>query len=155
MCECIYLYMSVGLCFYVGLCVMFRGIHPLWGNAAFQINFLNSSKNFPFLPFPKKFPIFIRQNFWWPLFSHRLQIWNVPLFSLFQYISPISEKLLFARIPLQISPWFRNIYAFLHTFSVLRFPPTLTLMHLCITQCTYWTPLVIKNVSIYTTILRL
>src|SRR6218665_1203360 len=28
---------------------------------------------------------------------------------------------------------------FLHTFCVFRFPPTLTMMHLCITQCTYWT----------------
>src|SRR6218665_3855246 len=30
---------------------------------------------------------------------------------------------------------------FLHTFCVFRFPPTLTMMHICITQCTYWTPL--------------
>src|SRR6218665_1415127 len=29
----------------------------------------------------------------------------------------------------------------LHTFCVFRFPPALTMMHLCISQCTYWTPL--------------
>jgi len=30
---------------------------------------------------------------------------------------------------------------FTHTLSVFRFLPSLTMMHLCITQCTYWTPL--------------
>src|SRR6218665_1167235 len=30
-------------------------------------------------------------------------------------------------------------------FYVFRFPPTLTMMHLCITQCTYWTPLADQN----------
>jgi len=30
---------------------------------------------------------------------------------------------------------------FLHTLRVFCFPPTFTMMHLCITQCTYWTPL--------------
>jgi len=29
----------------------------------------------------------------------------------------------------------------LHTLCVFRFPLTLIMMHLCITQCTYWTPL--------------
>jgi len=29
---------------------------------------------------------------------------------------------------------------FLHTLCVFRFPPSLTMMHLCITQYTYWTP---------------
>src|SRR6218665_1404830 len=29
----------------------------------------------------------------------------------------------------------------LHTLRVFRFFPTFTMMHLCITQCTYWTPL--------------
>src|SRR6218665_4042262 len=26
-------------------------------------------------------------------------------------------------------------------FMCISFPPSLTMMHLCITQCTYWTPL--------------
>jgi len=31
---------------------------------------------------------------------------------------------------------------FLHTLCVFRFPPSLTMMRFCITQCTtYWTPL--------------
>jgi len=48
-----------------------------------------------------------------------------PLFSLFQYISPLVSK----------------FTCFLHTLCVSHFPPTLTIMHLWITQCTYWTPL--------------
>jgi len=33
---------------------------------------------------------------------------------------------------------------------VVSFPPSLTMMHLCITQCTYWTPLLtFKTVSAY------
>ena len=40
-------------------------------------------KMFKISPFPHKFWIFIRQNFWWPSFSHRLQIWNfLPMFAI-------------------------------------------------------------------------
>src|SRR6218665_2536046 len=52
-------------------------------------------------------------------------------------------------------PCFRNFFRFfgkfltfylfqkkqLFTYFLCIFPPTLTMMHLCITQCTYWTPL--------------
>src|SRR6218665_1573617 len=39
-----------------------------------------------------------------------------------------------------LPPVFEKFNSFLHTLRVI-FPPTLTMMHLCITQCTYWTPL--------------
>ena len=42
---------------------------------------------------------------------------------------------------LQISLWFLKFTCFFYILCVFRFPPTLTMMHLCITQCTYWTPL--------------
>src|SRR6218665_2006993 len=38
-------------------------------------------------------------------------------------------------------PVLGKFICFLHALCVFRFPPTLTMMHLCITQCTYWTPL--------------
>jgi len=36
--------------------------------------------------------------------------------------------------------WFYILYVY------FVFPPTFTMMHLCITQCTYWTPLYKINV---------
>src|SRR6218665_3697131 len=56
------------------------------------------------------------------------------LFSLLQYIFPLL---------LLIYPLFSKIHVLLHALHVFRFPPTLTMMHLCITQCTYWTPLIL------------
>src|SRR6218665_2365432 len=43
----------------------------------------------------------------------------------------------FAKFP----PDFVKCLCFLHAFCDFRAPRTLTMMHLCITQCTYWTPL--------------
>jgi len=75
-------------------------------------------------------------------FSHRLQISNFPhYFRRFSTFPPISEKLFppyFCKFP----QWFRKIYVILHTFCVFRFPPSLTMMHLCITKRTYWMPLI-------------
>src|SRR6218665_2730060 len=40
------------------------------------------------------------------------------------------------------SPSFRKIYVFFYMLYVLFVSsPTSTMLHLCITQCTYWTPL--------------
>src|SRR6218665_3031488 len=60
-----------------------------------------------------------------------------PLFSLFQYISPLFP-ICFEKFPPSVLEKFT---CFLHTLCVFRVPPTLTMMHLCITQCMYWTPL--------------
>ena len=40
-------------------------------------------------------------------------------------------------------PCFRKIHVFLYALCIFRFPPTLTMMHLCITQYTYWSHLVV------------
>src|SRR6218665_2691086 len=75
-------------------------------------------------------------------FSHRPQISNFPLFSLFQYIPLCFEKIIISPPTLtNFPPVLDKFTCFLHTLPVFRFPPTLTMMHLCITQCTYWTPL--------------
>jgi len=98
---------------------------PSWGHDAFS----SPVSDFPpifdkfsdplkicknFYLFPKIFLIFIRQNFWWPFFSHRPQIYNFPLFSLFQYISPpVSQKLLFPPYFEKFAPLFsKNSPAF-------------------------------------------
>ena len=67
-----------------------------------------------------------------------------PIFAVSVNFPPIWGKLLFPLL-LQISyPWFRKIYVFLHTLCVYRFPLSLAMTHLCITQCTYWTPLLLE-----------
>ena len=50
----------------------------------------------------------------------------------------------YIKFPIIVFPYFWKIpldfvrfTCFLHTLRVFRFPPTLTMMHLCITQCTY------------------
>ncbi len=123
-----------------------RGVHPpeaMMHFPLFQISpyfrklFQTPWKIFTIWPFPKKIfdfhlPKFLMTFFF---FSHWPQIWNFPLFSLFQYISPYFGKFFFPLL-LQISPWFRKIYVFFTYFMCFSFPPTLTMMHLCITQCT-------------------
>ena len=58
------------------------------------------------------------------------------------HFPPISGKL-FLLLLQNFPPDFVKYKCFLHTFCVFRFPHTLIMMHLCITQCTYWTPLVL------------
>src|SRR6218665_2625577 len=50
------------------------------------------------------------------------------------YFPPYFDK--FSPLFYTNSPTFYILYVY--------FPPTLTMMHLCITQCTYWTPLIIE-----------
>src|SRR6218665_469100 len=107
---------------------------------------------FTILPFPEKFldfhpPKFL-MTFFFLVIDHKFR--NSPLFSLFQYISPlVSRKLFFPPLLLQLSPPVLGKFTcFLHTLRVFP-PPTLTMMHLCITQCTYWTPLTALIVNWY------
>jgi len=58
----------------------------------------------PIWPFQKKIPIFIRQNFLRPFFSHSPQISNFLPISLFQFISPHLFREIFLSLFLQISP---------------------------------------------------
>ena len=94
------------------------------------LNFTFSNKFFGF--HPPKFLMTVFQ-------SSTTNVEFPPLFSLFQYISsPLSRKLLFPHLlNFQISTWFQKIYVFFIYFMCFLFPPSLTLMHFCITQ---WTP---------------
>src|SRR6218665_3914975 len=64
------------------------------------------------------------------------------IFSLFQYIFPCFAKIFIPPYFQKFPPCFRKIYLLFTYFMCISFPPpTLTMMHLCITQYTYWTPL--------------
>ena len=94
-----------------------------------------------FYLFPKNFSIFIRQNFWWLFFSLQPQISNFPPLSIH---FPLFRQSYSFRPTFQNFPLFSaNLRAFYIYFLCFSFPPTFTMMHLCITQCTYWTPLLL------------
>jgi len=147
-------------CMHVGLlCLLFslyasRGVHPpeammhfppcfrfspyfqkifrLW--TIFKIlNVTFSEKVFDF--HPPEFLIF---------FSHRPKISNfLPIFPVSVYFPLFRENYYFPPTLTNFPPVFEKFTCFLHTLCVFRFLPTLLMMHLCITQCTYWTPLIV------------
>src|SRR6218665_2249249 len=88
---------------------------------------------FRFLPlFPSKI-FYLLENF--PNFTFSGE--NIPIFIRQNF----HDKLLpscFYKFPSD----FLNFTCFLHTLHVFSFRSTVTMMHLCITQCTYLTPLV-------------
>src|SRR6218665_585926 len=87
-------------------------------------------KIFLILPFPEK-----NFDFHLPKFlTFLLQNFNFPYFPCFTAFPPYFTKII-------VSPYFKKFTCFLHTLYVFRIPLTLTMMHLCITQCTYWMPL--------------
>jgi len=116
----------------------------------FPRNFSDSVENFhKFYLFRKEISIFIRQNFWWLflVINHKFLI--SPYFRPFSLSLPLSKKII-SPLLLQISPLvslnFRVFYILSVIFVSLL---TLTMMHLCITQCTYWTPLIwLRNAAL-------
>jgi len=71
-------------------------------------------------------------------------IFRIPLyFPVSVHFPLVPRKLLFPPTLKNFPPVFEQFTCFLRTLRVFRFPPTLTMMHLCITQCTYWTPLIV------------
>ena len=108
----------------------------------FQKIFRTFWKFLTILPFPEKFlhfhpPKFLMTFFF---FGHRPQIsTSPPIFAVSVHFPLFRENYSFPLL-LQISPCFRQIHL-LFTYFTCTFPPTFTMMHLCITQCTYWTPL--------------
>src|SRR6218665_2491233 len=57
------------------------------------------------------------------------------------HFPPVSRKLLFPPYFDKFPLCFTQIHLLFAYFTCISFPPTFTVMHLCITQCTYWTPL--------------
>src|SRR6218665_1143993 len=78
-------------------------------------------------------------SFFFLVIDHKFRI--SPLFSLFRYISPRFSKIIISPYFDKFSPCFTQIHRLFTYFTCISFPPTFTMMHLCITQCTYWTPL--------------
>jgi len=87
-------------------------------------------ENFQNFTFPEKFFHFHLPKFLMTFFSHRPQIFPVSV-----HFPPCFAKLLFPPTLKNFLPVFQKFTCFLHTLCLFRFPPTLTLMHLCITQC--------------------
>jgi len=100
----------------------------------------DSAENFPNLTFSKKNFVFHPPKFLTSFFSHSPQISNFPLFSVFQFISPYFRKFFFPPTTANFPLISINLRDFAY-FTCISFPSALTMMHLCITQCTYWTPL--------------
>jgi len=83
----------------------------------------------------------------WPLSYNKHQplisgCWE--LFQIFHYFRKIfilCDKFpQFHLFPKSFSIFIHQNFVKLHTLCLFRFPLILTMMHLCITQCTYWTP---------------
>ena len=137
-----------------------RGVHPPWDHDAFapcfrfppiSEKFSDFLEIFSILPFPERFLHFHPPKFLMTFFlviDHKFRI--SPLFSLFQFISPLFRENYSFPLLLQIFPPVLNKFTcFLHTLRVYFPPHTLTMMHLCITQCTYWTPLLTCIEEVY------
>src|SRR6218665_1825708 len=98
------------------------------------------------LPFPENIFDSHPHKFLMTFFSHRPQISNSPYFLCFRTPSPLFRAFFyftptFKNVPL----CFLKIHLLFTYFMCISFPLTLTMMHLCITQCTYWTPLIIPR----------
>ena len=92
---------------------------------------------FKILPFPEKFFDFHPPKFLMILFfCYHQQISNFfPIFSVSVNFLPLfRENYYFLLTFTNTPPVFEKIICFLHTLCVFRFPPTLTMMHLCITH---------------------
>src|SRR6218665_2959367 len=114
---------------------------PVSNFPLFLKNFRTFEKIVTILPFPETFLDFHPPKFLMTFFlviDHKFRL--PPIFAVSVHFPSVSRKLFFPpyfyKFPLVLG----KFTCFLHTLRVF-FPPTLTMMHLCITQCTYWTPL--------------
>ena len=117
-------------------------IFPLFQiSPLFSKNYQSLCKIFKILSFPEKFLDFHPTKFLMTFFSHWPQISNSPPIFPVSVHFPLSRENYyfpyFEKFPL----CFRKIHLLFTYFMCISFPPTLTMMLLCITQCTYWTPL--------------
>ena len=131
-----------------------RGVHPpetMMHFPLFQIppifekisDFRTLRNIFTILTFPDKFLDFHPSKFLMTFFfwSSTTNFEFSPYFPCFNTFPPCFAKIIIPPTLINFPPVLDKFTCFLHTSRVFRFPPTLTMMHLCITQCTYWTPL--------------
>src|SRR6218665_1954604 len=105
----------------------------------FPKKFLTFWKISQIFPFPEEISHFHPPKFLTTFFlviDHKFRI--SPYFPCFTtFPPPIRENVQFTPLFQKLPPVSKKFNSF-----TCIFPPTLTMMHLCITQCTYWTPLV-------------
>ena len=115
--------------------------HPLFQiSPLFARNCSDSVENFPRFTFSDFFWDFHPQIFLTTFFSHWPKILNPPIFAISIHF-PLFREIFLLPPTFPNFPWFRKMYALFAYLMCFSFPPTLTMMHLCITKCTYWTPL--------------
>src|SRR6218665_3023057 len=107
----------------------------------FSLSFLNvseSGKSFPTFP---KICMFYPRTFLMTCFVIDRKFRFPPIFAKTLHFSPLYREIY--SIPhyfLKFPSDFVKLTCF-SDFTCFSFPPSLTMMHLCITQSTYWTPL--------------
>ena len=120
------------------LWILNRGVHPSKANNAFPPTFVKCSQLF-------KKNLISSAKISHDFFSHSLRFFNFPpIFAKTLHFAPF-RKIYYFSLFCNISSWFRWIYLFLTCFTCFSSPPTLTMMHFCIIQCTYWTLLESMN----------
>jgi len=105
-----------------------RGVHPRWDHDACS----PPVSDFP--PFFEKFSD-SQENF-----QHFYFLEFPSYFHCFSTFPPVSRKLLFPPYFNNIPPSSAQVHLLFTYFTCISFPPTFTLMHLCINRCTYWPP---------------
>jgi len=128
-----------------------RGVHPpksmmhfplFQMSPCFPQKFQTQWKIFPILPFPRKNFRFSSAKI---SDDHRQQIWNFPPTFVTSIQFPLfRENYCFTPYFQNVPPVFVKFTCFFTYFVYFSFPPSLTMMHLCITECTYWTPLYLR-----------
>src|SRR6218665_252193 len=116
---------------------------PFQISSLFSKNFQTLWRIFQILPFPEKFFHFHPPKFLMTFSNFP------PILPVSVHFSPVSRKLLFPPFFEQFPPVFQKIHLLFTYFMCISFPPTLTMMQLCITQCTYWTPLHVRNAAMH------
>src|SRR6218665_2139850 len=102
---------------------MMHFLPPCFRFPLFPENVLTPWKISQMLPFPEIFLDFHPPKFLMTFFSHQPQISNFPLFSLFQYISPIfRQNYSFPPTFNNFLPVFGKFACFFTYFCVFRFP---------------------------------
>ena len=120
---------------------------PCFSFPLFSKKFQTLWKIFKILPFPEKSLDFHTSKF---LMTFLLVIDRkfrvppyFPFFPVSVHFPPCFAKIIISPYFEIFSPVFKKYTCFLHI--CITFPPTLTMMRLCITQCTYWTSLIMDR----------
>ena len=127
---------------------------PLFQISPYFLKKFQTLENFPIVPFPEKFIDFHPMTFF--LVINRKFWIFLPIFPVSVHFPHVSQTFFLPPYFYKIfPPVFEKFMCFLHTLCVFRFPPYFdhdAFMHL--TQCTYWTPLVLFVISLFILFIR-